>query len=389
MWDVQRLLWPTPYWQESPPPTVPDDDPDLHTLLAGQELPTDWEEDEIALEDIHRLPPQTLPLIVSLIEANINPQPECPLFRLPREIRLTIWELATATVCDPDRPYDPRHFLWRPDNTGPRRVDRTLLRACRAIYAETWDLPLKQTPIVIHDGSESDRPRSRIYYPFVRGQALFYLQAWQILLIQHVEMTFSQNRLGGRAIQEWVKVIAKARLIAKEIIKGLTQDLKGNPNAGVLAQIPQRGITSLVVKVNRRDWWTWTEAPDSQIDDNNPASGPPRLRLERHGLVGWTHQQDLFAGDFAFTLMMETFGAKREQLERVVDEAKQLTWCTGSSRQLVWDGVVRDLSWDRVSDEVCAWLKKEPWKKTARRIEVRAVRYVLKEGHQDESRPQR
>ncbi|KAJ3539361.1 hypothetical protein NM208_g5526 [Fusarium decemcellulare] len=63
MWDVQRLLWPTPYWQESPPPTVPDDDPDLHTLLAGQELPTDWEEDEIALEDIHRLPPQTLPLI--------------------------------------------------------------------------------------------------------------------------------------------------------------------------------------------------------------------------------------------------------------------------------------------------------------------------------------
>ncbi|KAJ3526636.1 hypothetical protein NM208_g11092 [Fusarium decemcellulare] len=206
---------------------------------------------------------------------------------------------------------------------------------------------------------------------------MFYLQSWQMLLIQHVEMTFSQNRLGGHAIQEWVKVIARARLIAKGIIKGLSQDLKDKPNGGVLAQIPQRGITNLVVKVNRRDWWTWTEAPDSQAHDNNAASEPPRLRLERHGLVGWTHQQDLFASDFAFTLVMETFGAKREQLERVVDEAKQLTWCTGSSRQLVWDGVVRDLSWDRVSNEVCAWLKKEPWKKTARRIEVRAVSFTL------------
>ncbi|KAJ3540545.1 hypothetical protein NM208_g5019 [Fusarium decemcellulare] len=376
-WKHENVLWPVPLKkrEQGPPlrakPTAyrPNHEPEL-------------------LPDITALPPQTLPLIASLKGNNIQQQPQSPLFRLPLEIRQNIWELSTATVCDPDRPYNRGWLHWRPNSTGPFRVDTALLKTCRAIYAETWDLPLKQTTLVIHEGTEQDRPLWRPVYPVVLGKGLFYLQAWQILLIRRAHMTFSQFRLREGSIKEWFNRVSDARSKARNVISELAEKPETDYNNGIIQGLLHTQFRTLVVRINRRDWWSWGNPPDDpeQIAYIKAHPDPKRhcLGLDPDTLRNWGGSEDLFSPAFELVLELETFGVKWNQLDHAVEEAKGFvlskthSWGEGD-KHLAWDGCVKDCSWDLGFVDDCNWFRNKKWKGMGKRVEVREVRYSFRD----------
>ncbi|CAM1510381.1 Fc.00g007160.m01.CDS01 [Cosmosporella sp. VM-42] len=372
MWKPKHILWPRPYTKTEP-------------LYYPRDLLSP--------------PAQYLPLATTLKPCDITPQPECPLLRLPREIRDKIWHSATETYCDPDQPYLPNELHWRPNTTGPYRCDTELLRTCRAIYAETWDLPLKQTPLIVFEGSEEDR--GKWHYPTSTkpGMLLFCLQAWQLLLIRRVEMTFQQIRIDGGGINEWLGKIGEARALAKGIVTSLVDDDEAKKVAvqGILGSL----VKEVSVRLNRRDWWTWSSEPtdpdllaEAEASGTSPASGPApapgstparkeELSLKLIFPPGWGETTGIFSPDFTFSLILETFGVKRNQLEKVVSQAKRwklqrprLEDGTIGREMMVWDEKEVDGSFEMKRMERMSWLKQHPWKRLARRIEVRTVRYV-------------
>lgn len=365
-------------------------------------------------------PAQHLPLAATLQNDAVACQASSPLFRLPREIRDTIWRYATETYCDPDKPF--RLALRRSDMTGPRRCDTALLETCRAVYAEAWDLPLRQTALVIHEGYQDDREEEwpKMSWPKKRGMALFCLQAWQLLLIQKVQMSFYQSRLEGGGIGEWLDKIAEARELALGIVRKL--DEEAEESRGEIARgILKLKVSELVVRVNRRDWITWAEEPrrpegsperESIFNIFTPGLGPKasrELSLRLQIPAGWTPHTGLFSRDFIFTLALETFGAKADQLDKVANEARAWRFPTplydddSSSRHsssgsddgsdeasttemMVWDGEVVASCFTRSFPETQGWLARKTWRQFSKKIETRRIRYVRTRGCELEHR---
>ncbi|KAK7408239.1 hypothetical protein QQX98_009602 [Neonectria punicea] len=394
MFDPKQLLWPTPI-KQGRPPNVPRDclkDPDQYTRDASGEDFIAWcgfghdsdeDEDDSNNEDdnteadsvndgnnednkseadndngkannqeaISTTNPQTLPLIASADFLVTGLQPQSPLFRLPFEIRSAIWQLATATYFDPERLYDRRLNLWRPDNTGPRRVDRALLRTCRAVYSETWDLPLKQTALVIFEGSEGDRPTYNLKYHLGVDIILFHLQAWQLLLLQRIEMTLRQQRIPS-GISNWIGIFENSRSYAAGIVRRLAQEMGTGVRQNIVDDILARPVCDLVVRLNRRDWWTWASEPPLPSEEPEATVAPNDSGLHLSLVIppGWTQTAGLFGPNFASTLELETFGVKKTQLQRVVNHARKWRFQapngTDSSgrKKMVWDEQVRDES---------------------------------------------
>ncbi|KPM39331.1 hypothetical protein AK830_g7259 [Neonectria ditissima] len=417
MFHPKHLLWPTPVKQR-PPPTVPSgclEDPDRYTkdmsgedwiawcggsedsdedtddvnsedsMSEGGNSEVDYDEDD-RREEFLAANPQVLPLITSADFLVTHLQPQSPLFRLPVEIRSQIWQLATATHSDPERLYDRRLNIWRPDNTGSRRVDRALLRTCRAAYAEAWDLPLKQTPLVIFDASEGDRPTYSMMYKAGTEIALFQLQAWQLLLLQRIEMTLRQEKIPD-GMNSWIGLFENARSLAASIVRRLAQEKGSGVRQDVVDDILPLPVCNVVVRLNRRDWLTWeTEPPPpSEEPDATTAPDDSGLHLSLSIPPGWTRTTGLFGPNFALTLLLETFGVKKTQLQRVVNQARK--WRLEAPRgaddsgrkKMVWDGRVRDESWELERQEIFRWMKDEPWKEASKKVELMVVRYVLKD----------
>lgn len=375
MWCPIHLVWPRPYSTVKPP---------------------DYPSDDLVTPPTQYLPLATTLSLKQQADIAVQSQSQSPLFKLPREIRNDIWRYATATYCDPDRPF--RHSERRPELSGPRRCDTALLRTCREIYLEAWDLPLRQTPFVVHEGYQDDRGDElpAVSLPTRPGMILFCLQAWQLLLIQHVEMCLYQRRMEGGGIGEWLGKIGEAREFAKGIVQGLMTDGE-TAGSEVVEGILKTQIKDVSMRMNRRDWTTWAEEPrrpeskDSAKKQSLACIFTPGLNPNSSNELslrimigpGWTSHHGLLSPDFTFTLLLETFGAKRDQLDKVVTQAKRWQFQTprredGSvtSEMMVWDGEVHNDSWQRDKPETRGWMGKMPWRKVSKRIEVRRIRFV-------------
>ena len=73
--------------------------------------------------------------------SNHHPQHQSPLFSvLPPEIRNEIFGLVlleqNSTL------FSPQDFWYRPDYPSARFIHTALLRTCRLVYIETWNVPL-------------------------------------------------------------------------------------------------------------------------------------------------------------------------------------------------------------------------------------------------------
>ncbi|KAH7308967.1 hypothetical protein B0I35DRAFT_441105 [Stachybotrys elegans] len=361
MWKEEEVVWPWP-WAQTP-----------QGVRNGD------------------LPPQALPLAAKLQTHHVHSQEQSPLFRLSPEIREYIYRMVLQTECHPAKPYPPGAHIFRPSLTGRLHADTALLRTCWSIYLEAWALPSMLTTLIIHQGSAHDRPRYTKRKRFGRpgeherlhlrpGKRFFHLQAWQLLLVQRVEMRFQQISLEGGGMENWIRHINGARQQANETVQHLAlTDADAGLKEFVDRNLSTTGIRELVVRMNRCDWWTWTFDPrNAKADLAEAAAHSQALRLEKPpsplSVVG--HEANalpLFSHDFAFKLELETFAQKAAQLGRIIDLAKHWEFQPGDNsthqQPLLWDGQVGVESWTSCNSE-CRWQVDNT------RVEERTIKFV-------------
>jgi hypothetical protein len=371
-----------------------------------------------------------LPFIVTLDRTKIDPQDRSPLFRLLPEIRARIFDFALQTYCGTDAPYAREIKAWRPELTGPLTIDTALLQTCRAAYVETWSRPVLQTSLIIHDGYSNDLPKPRIGHVKTRqGKQLFYLQAWQLLLLQHMEVTMDQWKLIRGNLEAWLRRIDEAKRTAADIVRRLAEeaDARGFGDAAktfVNEALLGRRIRSLTLRINRRDWLM----PNIQTSKDNaravlqlqpfmsPFCVPRTVDDDSDDVI------DLAADDLKLTLVLETYEPWLPQLLHVVEEAKKWTFDstrslpdeartkqvtgadgdlittpwqrsankksqastglapdeTRTKRLMVWDGQLFEQSWQLMTKENYPWPSGMTDKDGCKTVVVRAITFVTR-----------
>jgi hypothetical protein len=213
---------------------------------------------------------------------------------------------------------------------------------------EAWSLPLLQTTLAIHYGEQTQvQVPWRQYEPTDTPQRQFcFFEAWQLLLLQHLELTFENYNREWSLVNSMLKTLGGAKWEARNILELLTQDVGGQvkefvdnnlllPEAGL-------GLKSMTVRLNRLGWkfWSGGEAPD----------------IIPRGLYNIVHSSSypcFFTRDFSLTVVLDTIDSNMNQIDLVAEVAQSwrfLVGCrrsTGAKQLLRWDGQVHDHSWER------------------------------------------
>ncbi|KAM3540258.1 hypothetical protein ARSEF1564_006823 [Beauveria bassiana] len=224
---------------------------------------------------------QRLPVAALLAPSSITPQPSSLLLtRLPAELRLNIWRLVLQTRCSAVWTYDARSPAWRPDRRGAPYIDAALLRTCKAVYAETWDLPMRLTRAVLADGSPADKPGE--WAGVVLAPGVLVPHAWQVLLLREAEVTMQHFRLEAGFLEAWVTALGKLKAAAATCVADLVRERReggegggggggGVVNEEVVRVLGERQpLEEIVVRMNRMDWWTWTSTPPKPWPESLP-----------------------------------------------------------------------------------------------------------------------
>ena len=229
-------------------------------------------------------------------------QVNCPLYTtIPKELRDLIWEFALTdcTSNPPDRgrnQQDPN----RSSGLYPSDIAFSLLQTCRAVYLETYTLPLSLNPYTTLDLSSNAVTKS--------------LLPWQFAYIQGLDITLPQIALEGNSLSDYIvrkgvwcpvarhkgvyvaplsyKVSPeRPRIDSKHLqpsvsfmllnadidvpTKRLTDALRdasprwhhrsgsNAPQSTAMRVTLARPLTHLTLRLKHTDWWTWTDAPNS------------------------------------------------------------------------------------------------------------------------------
>lgn len=317
------------------------------------------------------------PLALQLLEAgNIDQQDESPLFKtIPKEIRDLIFEYAIAAYPDPDRPYSSNEKFARPGVSGHPRIATELLSTCKAIYAETYQLPITINPVLLyHDDNDHIPPHAR------QGMRnLMKLASWQWAALHIVDISLQQTRMEGNVISQAAKQL-QASLRYERSKTGTT--LQNQPSASEQPQAQRlsglempssdpnipRVIDRLTLRIGRTEWWTWEDPPSSSDHlgiDPGCGGGWVHSRCTTEKMIEeaekrrqgeweggspncWGAQVADFKGLKELECIFETFALKVEQLNVVIECAKTWTFPMGDGYELRWDGKVESSSWTGV-----------------------------------------
>lgn len=259
------------------------------------------------------------PLAWNIEHEPILNQVQSPLFSvLPRELRDLIFEFAlTDTKIDSFESLLRRNvsrFKFRPTNSTTQDIATNLLRTCRAIYCETWTLPLSLNPYVIYKlNARGDS-----------GAKLHELLPWQLSLIQSLDITLQQTLLEAREGNNTLHTYLHRAAFwqAEDRHKGVyitprryksargpramtefpasfnfslipvetTQDRHFLSHVlGTHAQLPDdiqppwysptrvlraKPLLHLTLRLQHDDWWTWSDIPHSTEDTQQLALDP-------------------------------------------------------------------------------------------------------------------
>ncbi|KAF7549998.1 hypothetical protein G7046_g8156 [Stylonectria norvegica] len=177
--------------------------------------------------------------------------------------------------------------------------------------------------------------------------------------------------------------LSEARVLATEIVRGLADGVGREARRHVVDDILNCRITEVSLCVNRRDWSTWSWEANAHSISDQIASMSLSPQLPPH----WGTYPGIFAADLVLTFELETHGAKVHQLEDVVSKAKKWRFDMPLQEdgelgkgEMVWDGKIERESWERERRERFGYLKKQPWKKKAKMVETRVLRFVVRGG---------
>ncbi|KAH7390837.1 hypothetical protein DE146DRAFT_791052 [Phaeosphaeria sp. MPI-PUGE-AT-0046c] len=403
------------------------------------------------------------PLAWNIEHELVRTQNQCSLFTLlPKEIRELVFEF--ALIDGKGQSLDSlikrnvsRLSIRIPNQNATNDIAINLLRTCRAVYMETWTLPLSLNPYIVYD----------LHPPAKMGMKLHELLPWQFALISSLDITLQQAALEGPTLQKYLHrnktwrpierhngaymvrrgPLRRERCLAPRRFKTLRgpRAMTEYPESFNFCLIPTSTaykdtttsteprhflsyllghrvrpaldlappwpsamrvmlaspLTHLTLRIQHSDWWTWTDDPssseamhllglDPSVGDGraHPLVRPtaPRMRAlaeaRRAGNhpevvpdVGWGYAMSQMRDLRSLELVLETFAAKKRQLEEVVEASKTWVFPMAETRcELAWDGEVGVSSWSMKG------LGKEdaqgPWHKNAHEFEVRNVRFV-------------
>lgn len=296
-------------------------------------------------------PAQNLPEVIqplafqisSSSSSSIDPQLSSPLFSvIPQEIRDQIFEYALTAYPDPTRPYAGNQRYARPGVAGHPRIATELLGTCKAVYLETYQLPITLNPVIVyHDESQFIPPHAR------RGMLrLRQLNSWQLSALHMLDMSLQQAHLERNALRD-AAIVLRAEERYEKAMRGLPWNQRHAPDltpsalpgtttpvSGVEAQtvyheppgeqpeqnsrrsgleMPSRDpnvprvIDKLTLRLGRTEWWTW-EDPPLPASSATHDTDHPQLALDPELGDGSVHRRPT-------TLLMLAETSKRRQGE--------------------------------------------------------------------------
>jgi hypothetical protein len=250
------------------------------------------------------------PLAWNIEHEMIGNQTLSPLFiTLPKELRDLIFEYALTD----SKSYSLESLIYRnasrlriqPHQSSTNDIAVNLLRTCRAIYLETWTLPLSLNPYIVYD----------LQFPARSGAKLHELLPWQLSLIQGLDITVQQTSLEGSSLRAYLHsepswqsgkrhkggyitprryktargpramiehpasfnfalVLAQDKSQPRHFLSHIlgTNTLYPNnpdlhpPWASAMRVTLARPITHLTLRILHSDWWTWSDDPNSTND---------------------------------------------------------------------------------------------------------------------------
>lgn len=358
------------------------------------------------------------PLAWSIDAGTVVGQEESQLFTtIPKELRLLIWEFALT-------------------NATPQEPNRSsLLQTCRAVYLETFTLPLACNPFVALNVLRHTQFKK--YLP------------WQFASLQRLDVSLMQAQLEGDELHRFLfgreswnletrnkgvyiapsflhyakslippyTLVKPARTTPDRYIR-LSDALRNAPSIPEVGEFPPgvfdsplrvmlaRPICHLTLRLNAKSWWTWTDDPNASNDTNqlglDPTLGdgsqdddirPTQARMlhladqRRAGRLKqfrwspaetWGAVVGSIPGLQSLELVLETFAGKQSQLESVVECAKLWRFPLERSHQVLrWDGRVdaqRRHADVQQNHELAAF--SSAWWESCSEFEVRTVRFV-------------
>ncbi|KAG8629400.1 hypothetical protein KVT40_003265 [Elsinoe batatas] len=211
-------------------------------------------------------------------------QASCPLFDLPPELRVQIFELVLTPTLSKTQRY-PRSSIWnRPGHDRPLETGSTaLLRACRRIYDEAKKF-LYQTSLTFYLTSLARRPA---------------------------------RSLNPHAVERWKAshpVNTDLEVFAQLYILENTTALQD------ILDLPPLQIRSVSITIRHTDWWFWEhDAP-----------------LKLHS--GWSQDSQFPATVTKFTMHLETVSRKKNEVLLITDELGRWVFRRKDSKILHWLG---------------------------------------------------
>ncbi|WPH01195.1 Hypothetical protein R9X50_00403100 [Acrodontium crateriforme] len=176
-------------------------------------------------------------------------QDQSPFFSmLPSELRLLIFEYATAPYQDPAhqdddaKTYKTTDFFYRPEHPGKLVTSTNLLLTCRRIWLEANHLPLKQAEHVFYFFNRDRRPR-------------WTTSNW-IDDDDRLRDFLTSLTYGNRQNLEHIRVFPQMFWLEREFIGKVDHFL------GRFGAAPR----VLTLTLRYTDWWNWESNQDLYID---------------------------------------------------------------------------------------------------------------------------
>ncbi|KAK7192218.1 hypothetical protein PSPO01_01790 [Paraphaeosphaeria sporulosa] len=307
------------------------------------------------------------PLAFSIAKDRIHSQAQSTLVTgLPIEIREMIWGYALT-----DTTSVPAHgtFMWRSDkmNGKPKLpvsdIAFGLVESCKAVYLETYRLPLQLNYYTVYDFQGPFFPNLEILAP------------WQAALIQRLDISLQQIALERGELRNWLKewapeerhqgayieprflhtrdrrlgrvhhrepfpfnILSAAKIGKKdprdgdELTLGIAMDIPDTEHnifyeLGTFAThfkaraMVARPLTHLTIRLTHQDWWNWS------VDSTAPSYSPgPHNQLYLEPLIGEKSPSVIHSRDPGDTSM--DFRAARQRPGEDVGNGRHGGWGT-------------------------------------------------------------
>ncbi|KAK5988783.1 hypothetical protein PT974_10273 [Cladobotryum mycophilum] len=268
-------------------------------------------------------------------DVDINPQSDSPLFKLfPPEIRSKIFQYTLTDYEDTSSQskYEESTCYTRPSYFARRRTSAELVQTCRAVYRETWFLPVILREQVIWLAQSDRQPP---FYNQVRD-----LQKYTTQISQWNGQEFLAQDENGHGEGKTTSASPSDQRVEIESMQVFAQMYK--LEEGGLARIMKMKhwyARKITLTIRHTDWWYWE---DDEL-----------LSFEGSWLKGVNAQMSSSTREFRIEL--ESLERKKDQVDMI---AKQMSQRWFFKRP---DGVVLYPDASEASKEVSRWQGTSIW----------------------------